>query len=85
MQILDDFGKISGLKLNGRKTEALWIGSKIARHEQILVSGKNFKWPKYEVKTLGLWLSTDSDTALRLNYNNNNNNNNNKKQQQQQQ
>ena len=69
IQILDDFGKISGLKLNDSKTEALWIGSKIG-HEQILVSGKKFKWPKYKVKTLGLWLSTDpDDTALRLNYN----------------
>ena len=68
IQILDDFGKISGLKLNDSKTEALWIGSKIG-YEQILVSGKNFKWPKYKVKTLGLWLLTDPDTALRLNYN----------------
>ena len=62
IQILDDVGKISGLKLNDSKTEALWIGSKIG-HEQILVSGKKFKWPKCEVKTLGLWLSTDPDTA----------------------
>ena len=36
---------------------------------KILVSGKKFKWPKYKVKTLGLWLSTDPDTALRLIYN----------------
>ena len=41
IQILDDFGKISGLKLNDSKTEALWIGSKI-EHEQILFSGKKF-------------------------------------------
>ena len=72
VQILDDFNDtISGLKLNGSKTEALWIGSKIG-HEQTLVSGKKFKclkWPKYKVKTLGLWLSTDPDIALRLNYN----------------
>ena len=68
IQFLDDFGKISGLKLNDSKTEALWIGSKIG-HEQILVSEKKLKWPKYKVKTLGLWLSTDPDTALRLNYN----------------
>ena len=69
VQILDDFNDtISGLS---SKTEALWIGSKIG-HEWILVSGKKFKclkWPKYKVKTLGLWLSTDSDIALRLNYN----------------
>ena len=30
---------------------------------------KEFKWPKYKVITLGLWLLTDPDTALRLNYN----------------
>ena len=68
IQFLDDFGKISSLKLNDSKREALWIGSKI-RHEQILVSGKKLKWLKYKVKTLGLWLSTDPDTALGLNYN----------------
>ena len=28
LQILDDFSKISGLGLNDRKKEALWIGSK---------------------------------------------------------
>ena len=67
-QILDDFSKISGLELNGSKTEALWVGSKTG-HEQILFSGKKFKWPKYKVKTLDLWLSTDLDMALRLNYN----------------
>ena len=66
MQIFDDFGKISDLELNDSKTEALWIGCKIG-HEQILLSGKTFKWPKYKVKTLGLWLSSDPDTALRLN------------------
>ena len=40
IQILDDFGNISGLKFNYSKTEALWIDSKIG-HEQIIVSGKN--------------------------------------------
>ena len=42
IQFLDDFGKISSLKLNDSKREALWIGSKI-RHEQILVSGHGFR------------------------------------------
>ena len=51
IQSLDDFCQISGLKLNDSTTEALWIGSKTA-HEQILVSGKKFKWPKYKVKHL---------------------------------
>ena len=57
LQILDDFSKISGLRLNDSKTEALWIGSK-TRHEKIVVLGKDFKWPKCKVRALGLWLST---------------------------
>ena len=65
IQILDDFTKISGRKLNNSKTEALWSVFKIV-HEQILVSGKKFKWPKYKDKTLGLWLATDQDMALKL-------------------
>ena len=70
IQSLDDFSKISGLTLNDSRTEALWIGSN-AGHEQILVSEKKFKWPKYKVKTLGLWLSTgpELEMALTLNYN----------------
>ena len=59
--------KISGLRLNASKTEALWIGSKIGQ-EKISVPEKDFKWPKYKVKTLGLWLSTDPDLANTLNY-----------------
>ena len=50
IQILRDFNKISGSKLNDSKAEALWIVFKIG-HEQILVSGKTFKSPKYKVKT----------------------------------
>ena len=38
------------LKLNDSKAEALWIVFKIG-HEQVLVSGKTFKSPKYKVKT----------------------------------
>ena len=68
LQTFEDFSKVSGLRLNDSKTEALWIGSKIG-HEKIFVPGKNLKWPKSKVKALGLWLSTDPDTAITLNYN----------------
>ena len=67
LQTLDDFSKISGLRLNAGKTEALWIGSKIGQ-EKISVPEKDLKWPKYKVKALGLWLSTDPDLAKTLNY-----------------
>ena len=68
LDLLDDFGKVSGLKLNDRKTEALWIGSCIG-NDQITLPSKNFKWPKAKVKALGLWISTDSDMSASLNYN----------------
>ena len=68
LQNLDDFSKVSGLKLNDSKTEALWIGSKTGQGK-IFVPGKDLKWPKSKVKSLGLWLSTDPDTAINLNYN----------------
>ena len=58
---------MSGLRLNDKKTEALWIGSSI-ENDKILLPGKNLKWPKTKVKTLGLWISTDPDLSTRLNY-----------------
>ena len=67
LQTLDDFSKISGLRLNAGKTEPLWIGSKVGQ-EKISVPEKDLKWPKYKVKMLDLWLSTDPDLAKILNY-----------------
>lgn len=66
--MLDDFSKVSGLKLNDEKTEALWIGSRIG-NDKIILPGRDFKWPKSKVKTLGLWLSTNSEESTLLNYN----------------
>ena len=56
LNMLDDFSRISGLRLNDKKTEALWIGSSIG-NEKFILPGKDFKWSKYKAKTLGLWLS----------------------------
>ena len=55
LSLLEDFNKVSGLRLNNKKTEALWIGSSIGNEQRIL-PGRDFKWPKCKVKTLGLWL-----------------------------
>ena len=68
LNILDDFSRISGLRLNDKKTEALWIGSSIG-NEKLILPGKDFKWPKYKVKTLGLWLSVKPEISALLNYN----------------
>ena len=68
LNLLDDFSKVSGLKLNNKKMEALWIGSSIG-NEQLILPATDFKWPKCEVKTLGLWLSVKPEISARLNCN----------------
>ena len=68
LQLLNGFYVASGLRLNDRKTEALWIGENY-RKEEMLLTGRNLKWLKYKVKTLGVWLSVDPDKTAALNYN----------------
>jgi len=67
LKLLDDFGKMSGLKLNCGKTEALWIGFKTNCNLR-LCPEKNFKWPFKKVKALGVWLSTDPEITVSQNY-----------------
>ena len=66
--LIETFGDISGLRLNIKKTEALWIGSKKDCDLKLLPE-KDFKWPKKKVKGLGVWLSTDPNIITSLNYN----------------
>ena len=68
LNLLDTFGKASGLRLNCSKTEALWIGSN-ARSDLKICFDRNFKWPTEKVKTLGVWLSIYPGTTLSQNYN----------------
>ena len=65
--MIETFSSMSGLRLNSKKTEALWIGSMAGNKEKLLPE-KNFKWPENKVKVLGVWLSTDPDITLSLNY-----------------
>ena len=67
-KILDKFGAVSGLRLNDKKTEALWIGSNTGK-DQIIFSERNFKWPKYKVKSLSVWISVDPEATIMLNHN----------------
>ena len=67
LRMIDLFGNVSGLKLNYSKTEALWTGSN-SDSDFKLCPEKNFKWPRKKVKALGVWLSTDPDLTVSLNY-----------------
>ena len=58
---------MSGLRLNSKKTEALWIGSMVGNKEKLFPE-KNFKWPENKVKVLGVWLSIDPNITLNINY-----------------
>ena len=68
LKMLDDFSKASGLRLNDKKTEAMWIGASIG-NENIILPGKELNWPKDKVKTLGLWISTNANLSSSLNCN----------------
>ena len=68
IELLDSFGRASGLRLNSKKTEALWIGSK-ANVPLKLCPDADFKWQREKVKTLGVWLSTNPDITMLQYYN----------------
>ena len=57
LDTIENFGNSSGLKLNNKKTEALWIGSMEGKKEKVAPE-KNVKWPENKVKVLGVWIST---------------------------
>ena len=67
LNTIENFGNVSGLRLDDKKTEALWIGSMVGKKEK-LIPEKNFKWPENRVKVLGVWISTDPIVTLKLNY-----------------
>ena len=67
LQVLDDFRKISGLKLNDKKTEVLWIGANKGSGV-ILCPEKDFKWVKKKVKALGVWFSTNPEEVTGVNF-----------------
>ena len=67
LQVLENFILVSGVKLNNRKTEALWIGAYKDRGDK-LCPGKNLKWIKQKGKAVGVWFSTNPEQVLEANY-----------------
>jgi len=56
---------VSGLRLNGKKTEAHWIGSCAGKSEK-LHPEKDFNWQNTQVKALRVWLSTNLEITINL-------------------
>ena len=57
LQIVEQFGSISGLKLNKKKTKAMWIGSSKTKNTKIL----EFRSTKVPIKILGAYFSYNVD------------------------
>ena len=62
------FSTISGLRLNDKKTEVLWIDASAGRQDKMCPE-KDLKWVKDKMKALGVWLSTDPIVSMNANYN----------------
>ena len=56
-----------GLRLNYKKTEALWIGAN-AGSEEKLCPENDLRWMSNKVKNLDVWLSTGPEIMLKANY-----------------
>ena len=54
--VLNDFGDLSGLRLNPSKTKALWLGPWRHRKEKPF----GFKWPERPIRALGIFISYDT-------------------------
>ena len=63
LKLLDDFEKVSGLKLNVLKTEAMWIGSLQSCEDEPL----GFKW-KTCIKVLGIFITYDVKILVEKNF-----------------
>ena len=64
IQVLNDFGDVSGLRLNPSKTKALWLGP--WRHIEDEPFG--FQWPKYPIRALGIFISYHQKQNERKNF-----------------
>ena len=67
LRVLEIFEKVSGLRLNSKKTEALWIGSCFGKREKVFPE-KDFNWQNTKVKAFGVWLSMDPEITTKLNF-----------------
>jgi hypothetical protein len=64
LKTTEEFGEVSGLKMNISKTEATWLGS--IRNNKISPLG--ISWTNEPIKCLGVWLGYDENKCNELNF-----------------
>ena len=68
LDTLEKFDSVSGHRLNNTKTEALWIGSMAGENKKKLFPERNFRWPENKVDVLGVWISTNYNIMININF-----------------
>ena len=62
IQVLDDFGNKSGLKINSEKTTVVWLGSKINCNVRYVPDLK-FEWNPTKFRILSIWFTNDRNDS----------------------
>ena len=62
---LEVFEYLSGLKVNGSKTEGLWIGSLLKKND---IKPFGIKWPDEPIKALGAFFTHDQNLIYEKNF-----------------
>jgi hypothetical protein len=66
LDIIDNFGKHSGLQLNRTKTQGLWIGN--SKHYEIELVN-DIKFTTKHIKSLGVYFGNNKDVCINLSWN----------------
>jgi hypothetical protein len=64
MNIIEEFGNLSGLKLNKNKTEGIWLG----RLKHTKDKYENITWTNEPIKSLGVYFGYNKTQCDQLNY-----------------
>ena len=64
MNIIEEFGNLSGLKLNKNKTEGIWLG----RIQHTKDKYENIIWTNEPIKSLGVYFGNNKTQCDQLNY-----------------
>lgn len=65
INVLEEFGTLSGLKINKSKTEGIWVGS---RQKHCKEKFEDINWNNGPVKSLGVYFGLDQNECDKLNF-----------------
>ena len=66
IEVIQNFGSLSGLRLNMSKCEGLWLGNSFYTQLNCTLAG--IKWPATPIKCLGIYIGQNHEECVRLNW-----------------